>query len=100
MTAKIHAICDALGNSVKLARTPGQDADSSQAEPMLENIDPNAFLADRAYDADRLIDRLTERGMIVVIPPKRHNEKQTSLFIGRETLSSTSSIKSNSYALS
>lgn len=40
---------------------PGQDADINRAEPMLENIDPDAFLADRAYGADRLIDRLTER---------------------------------------
>ncbi|ARW15277.1 hypothetical protein S101446_00136 [Komagataeibacter europaeus] len=43
MTTKIHAICDVLGNPVKLALTPGQDADISQAEPTLENIDPNAF---------------------------------------------------------
>ncbi|WP_084758340.1 IS5 family transposase, partial [Komagataeibacter intermedius] len=71
LTTKIHAICDALGNPVTLDITPGQDADISQAEPMLENIDPDAFLADRAYDADRLIDRLTERGITPVIPPKR-----------------------------
>lgn len=72
MTTKIHAICDALGNPVEIDITAGQDADINRAEPMLENIDPDAFLADRAYDADRLIDRLTERGITPVIPPKRN----------------------------
>ncbi|MBY4639845.1 IS5 family transposase [Gluconacetobacter entanii] len=72
LTTKIHAICDALGNSVELGITPGQDADITQTEPLLENIDPNAFLADKAYDADRLIDRLIQRGITPVIPPKRN----------------------------
>ncbi|NLI28327.1 MAG: IS5 family transposase [Acetobacter sp.] len=65
LTTKIHAICDALGNPVELGITPGQDADLAQVEPLLENIDPDAFRADRAYDADRLI----QRG---VIPSKRN----------------------------
>ncbi|KXV19286.1 transposase [Acetobacter malorum] len=66
--------------------TPGQNADISQAEPMLENIDPDAFLADRAYDADRLIDRLTERGITPVIPPKRNRttQRKTDFALYRE----------------
>ncbi|MBY4641082.1 IS5 family transposase [Gluconacetobacter entanii] len=72
LTTKIHAICDALGNPVEFGITSGQDADITQAEPLLENIDPNAFLADKAYDADRLIDRLIQRGITPVIPPKRN----------------------------
>ncbi|MFT8542785.1 transposase, partial [Acetobacter sp.] len=47
-----------------------------KAEPLLENIDPDAFLADRAYDAERLIDRLAERGIIPVIPPRRNRTTQ------------------------
>lgn len=43
---------------------------------MLGNIDPNAFLAARAYDADRLIDLLTERGITPVIPSKRNRTMQ------------------------
>ncbi len=56
--------------------TPGQDADITQAERLLEKIDPDAFLADRAYDADRLIDRLTERGITPVIPSKSNRTTQ------------------------
>lgn len=37
--------------------TSGQDADIRRAEPMLDDIDPDIFLADKAYDADRLFDR-------------------------------------------
>ena len=71
MTTKIHAICDALGNPVELGITPGQDADITQAEPLLENIDPDAFLADKEYEADRLSDRLIQRGITPFIPLKR-----------------------------
>ncbi|MDG6095160.1 IS5 family transposase [Acetobacter sp. AN02] len=86
LTTKIHAICDALGNPVEIDITPGQDADINRAEPMLENIDPDAFLADRAYDADRLIDRLTERGVTPVIPPKRNRtmQRKTDFALYRE----------------
>ncbi len=86
MTTKIHAICDALGNPVEFGITPGQDADITQAEPLLENIDPNAFLADKAYDADRLIDRLIQRGITPVIPPKRNRttRRKTDFSLYRE----------------
>jgi putative transposase len=50
--------------------TPGQASDLSQAEPLLENVDPQAFLADKAYDADRLVLALEQRGIKPVIPPK------------------------------
>ncbi|WP_339078853.1 IS5 family transposase [Novacetimonas hansenii] len=86
LTTKIHAICDALGNPVKLDITPGQDADITQAEPILEKINPDAFLADKAYDADRLIYRLKERGITVVIPPKRNRttQRETDFALYRE----------------
>lgn len=70
MTTKIHALVDALGNPVAFSLTPGQASDLSQAEPLLENADPQAFLADKAYDADRLVLVLEQRGIKPVIPPK------------------------------
>ena len=86
LTTKIHAICDALGNPAELGITLGQDADITQAEPLLENIDPDAFLADKAYDADRLIDRLIQRGITPVIPPKRNRttRRKTDFSLYRE----------------
>jgi len=50
--------------------TPGQTHDLTCAEPLLEDADPQALLADKAYDANRLVDYLTERGITAVIPPK------------------------------
>jgi transposase len=70
LTTKIHALVDALGNPVAFSLTPGQASDLSQAEPLLENFAPEAFLADKAYDADRLILALEARGIKPVIPPK------------------------------
>ena len=70
MTTKVHALVDALGNPVAFSLTPGQASDLSQAEPLLENVAPEAFLADKAYDADRLIQALKARGIKPVIPPK------------------------------
>ena len=70
MTTKIHALIDALGNPVAFSLTQGQVSDLSQAEPLLEDFAPEAFLADKAYDADRLISALEARGINPVIPPK------------------------------
>nr|WP_267288095.1 IS5 family transposase [Neokomagataea tanensis] len=75
LTTKIHAVCDALGNPVELEITQGQDADITQAEPLLEKIDPDAFIADKAYDADELINRLTEREITPVIPSKSNRKE-------------------------
>ena len=72
MTTKIHALVDALGNPVAFSLTQGQASDLSQAEPLLEDFEPQAFLADKAYDADRLILALQQRGIKPVIPPKRN----------------------------
>ena len=70
MTTRIHALVDALGNPVAFSLTQGQVSDLSQAEPLLEDFAPEAFLADKAYDADRLILALEARGINPVIPPK------------------------------
>ena len=55
---------------MELLLTPGQASDLGQAEPLIEEIDLQALLADKAYDADRLIDTLARRRITAVIPPK------------------------------
>ena len=54
--------------------TPGQDHDLAGAEPLLENANPDAVIGDKAYDADGLIDKLRDRGVIPVIPPKANRK--------------------------
>lgn len=61
---------DALGNPLRIHLTPGQWADSPQALLLLEEIDTQAVIADKAYDTNAIIDSLTAKGVDVVIPPK------------------------------
>jgi hypothetical protein len=35
---------------------------------LLENTNPGAVIADKAYDADAFIDKLTKQGTTLVIP--------------------------------
>lgn len=72
LTTKIHAIVDAAGKAAALFLTPGQRADITEAEPLLDEVDPEVFIADKAYDADPLIEKLEERGITPVIPSKKN----------------------------
>ena len=94
LTTKIHAIVvsatrlrhDALGYSVALSLTPGQAADITQAVPLLDRLEPEAFLADKGYDSDALVATLEERGIAPVIPPKanRCEPRKTDFALYRE----------------
>jgi transposase len=66
--------------------TPGQDHDLSCAEPLLDNADPRALIADKAYDADALIGKLTARAITPVIPPKanRKSKRECDFALYRE----------------
>ena len=74
MTTKIHAVVDALGNPVALSLTPGQAADITQAETLLERLEPDALLGDKGYDSDALVADLNEREITPVIPPKANRK--------------------------
>jgi len=54
--------------------TAGQIHDLACAQSLIENADPEALIADKAYDADPLIDRLAEREITPVIPPKSNRK--------------------------
>ena len=66
---------DALGNPVALSLTPGQAADITQAEPLLEGLEPEALLADKGYDSDALVESLESREIAPVIPPKANRKE-------------------------
>ncbi|MBV1838160.1 hypothetical protein KUA11_13185 [Acetobacter estunensis] len=50
-----------------LSLTQGQRADITEAEPTLDDVQPKAFITDKAYDADPLIELLGERQIAAVI---------------------------------
>ena len=76
MTTKIHVLVDALGNPVELILTPGQAHDLACAELLIENAEPDALLADKAYDADLFVGTLRQREIIPVIPSKANRKIQ------------------------
>jgi transposase len=74
LTTKIHALVDALGNPADLMLTAGQIHDLACAQDLIKNADPQALIADKAYDADPLIDSLAQREITPVIPPKSNRK--------------------------
>ena len=69
-----------------LSLTPGQAADIAQAMPLLDRLEPGAFLADKGYDSDALVATLEGRGITPVIPPRanRLNPRKTDFALYRE----------------
>jgi len=41
---------------------------------LIDGVDPQALLGDKAYDADALLDTLNRRGITPVIPPKANRK--------------------------
>ena len=74
-STKIHVSVSGLGLPVEIRLTPGQKADVTQAEPLLEGYSPVAVIADKAYDSDPLVNSIETKGAEAVIPPKV-NRKQ------------------------
>ena len=70
-STKIHIAVDALGNPLRLLLTTGQRHDSPQAAALIEDFEPQALIADKGYDSDALIESVTAKGILAVIPPKK-----------------------------
>ena len=69
-------IVDALGNPLALSLTGGQVHDITQAEALLAQVEPEAMLADKGYDAGSFVAALEARSIQVVIPPKSNRTVQ------------------------
>jgi transposase len=71
-STKIHIAVDALGNPLRLILTAGQRHDSSLAEALIADYEPQALIANNGYDSDALIQAVTAKGIAAVIPPKKN----------------------------
>jgi transposase len=71
---------------VALSLTPGQAADITQAETLLDRVNTGALLADKGYDSDALVEALKARRIEPVIPPKanRKEPRPTDFALYRE----------------
>ena len=61
-----------LGLPVELQLTPGQQADVTQAEALLDGYRPAVVIADKGYDSDALIGTIQANGAEAVIPPRKN----------------------------
>ena len=72
MTTKVLALTDALGNLVRFSLHPGQRSEIVGTPALIDGLQFDAFLGDKAFDADHLRQSLTARGAKTVIPAKRN----------------------------
>lgn len=70
MTTKILVLTDAFGNLIRFVLLPGQRHDLQGVEQLLDGIDLQALLGDKAFDADWLKQYFLQQGCQVVIAQK------------------------------
>ncbi len=70
------ALVDALGNLLRFLLLPGQAHDMKGVAPLMKGISFEALLADKAFDADWLLQDIDARGATAVIPPKANRVVQ------------------------
>ena len=78
MTTKIHAVVDALGNPICLLLSAGNEADITNAPPLLctLSLDGTVVNADKGYDSQAFADWLKSMGAIPNIPSRETNKIQ------------------------
>ena len=82
MTTKILALTDALGNLVRFVLLPGQRFDTVGVAPLIEGVEFDALIADKAFDSDAIIAEFNERGAKIVI--SQHPRRTKPLLIDQE----------------
>src|SRR5215470_7101642 len=66
LTTKIHLLADALGRPLRFLLTGGQVHESRTAEVMLDGVEGDAVIADKAYDSNAIRDTVKAAGMKAV----------------------------------
>ena len=75
-TTKILAASDEKGNLIASMLLPGNAGEAPHAPELIEEIEAGSFIGDKAYDSDRLIEWLRDRGTEQTIPPRRNRKVQ------------------------
>jgi transposase len=82
MTTKILALTDALGNLVRFELLPGHRFDTVGVEPLLDGVDFDGLIADKAFDSNTIIADLNARRAQIVI--SQHSRRTKPLPLDRE----------------
>jgi transposase len=70
---KIHAAVNGLGLPVHLVLTPGQEADVTQAQTLLQDIPFEVVIGDKGFDSQQLVDFIEAHGGEAVIPSRKNS---------------------------
>ncbi|PTY00547.1 IS5 family transposase [Verrucomicrobia bacterium LW23] len=73
-STKIHVLCDALGNPLRIRLTTGNSSDYPQALPLIQGLDIHTVIADRGYDGDAVLRAIPTP----FIPPQKNRKIQRS----------------------
>jgi transposase len=73
-STKVHILVDALGNPVEFILTAGQEADVTRAGPLIDAHKADAYILDKAYDSDAVVETAKRQGAEAVIPPKKNRK--------------------------
>jgi transposase len=65
---------DSLGNPIHIHLTAGNIHDVSEAPKLIEVAQGDAFIADKGYDANAVIEAVEKKHMLAVIPSKANRK--------------------------
>lgn len=72
-------LVDALGNPLRFLVSPGQAADITYAPSLVDGFSTGALIADRAYDSDAFVQRLSDGEVEAVIPSRKNRKHQREI---------------------
>ena len=76
LTTRIVVLVDAPDNLLRFLLLHGQARNMKGVAPPTRDVSFGAMSVDKAFDADRLLQELDERGAAAVIPPKSNRKEQ------------------------
>ena len=72
LNTKVHLAVDAHGMPLRVVVTAGPVADCAQARALTRGMAAGHLVADKGYDTNEIVADAQQRGMAVVIPPRKH----------------------------
>ncbi len=76
---EVHVRVSGLGLPTRFVPTPGQAADITQADVLLDGTAPEVVIADKGYDKKALVEEIEARGGEAVIPTQKNRKEQRAV---------------------
>ena len=76
LNTKVHVAVDATGLPLRVSVTTGTRADCAEALPLIEGLQADALMADKAYDTNEILAHAAAHRRVPVIPPKKNRKDQ------------------------